>query len=132
MNILKGNIDRIKVSGDLSIVEVKVGELVFSIILIDTPESADFLKIKNDVRVIFKETEVILGVGDMSGVSLRNKIKGKVSHIESDALLSKVTIETEIGPITSVITTGAVKQLGIEKVILLSAMIKTNELMLSK
>ena len=132
MNILKGNIDRIKVSGDLSIVEVKVGELVFSIILIDTPESADFLKIKNEVRVIFKETEVILGVGDMSGVSLRNKIKGKVSHIESDALLSKVTIETEIGPITSVITTGAVKQLGIEKGILLSAMIKTNELMLSK
>ena len=60
MNILKGNIDRIKVSGDLSIVEVKVGELVFSIILIDTPESADFLKIKNEVRVIFKETEVIL------------------------------------------------------------------------
>lgn len=132
MNILEGNIENIKVNGDLSIVKVKIGKIVFSVILIDTPESADFLKIKNQVRVIFKETEVILGVGDMSGVSLRNKIEGEVSHIESDALLSKVTIQTEIGPVTSVITTGAVEQLSIKKGMHLTAMIKTNELMLSK
>lgn len=132
MNILEGNIDSIKVNGDLSIVKVKIGKIVFSVILIDTPESADFLKINNQVRVIFKETEVILGVGDMTGVSLRNKIEGKVSHIESDALLSKVTIQTEIGPVTSVITTGAVEQLSITKGMQLTAMIKTNELMLSK
>lgn len=132
MNILEGNIDSIKVNGDLSIVKVQIGKIVFSVILIDTPESADFLKINNQVRVIFKETEVILGVGDMTGVSLRNKIEGKVSHIESDALLSKVTIQTEIGPVTSVITTGAVEQLSITKGMQLTAMIKTNELMLSK
>lgn len=132
MNILKGNIESIKVNGDLSIVKVRTGKILLSVILIDTPESAAFLKIENQVRVIFKETEVILGVGDMSGVSLRNKIKGNVSHIESDALLSKVTIETEIGPVTSVITTGAVEQLSIIKGMQLTAMIKTNELMLSK
>ena len=132
MNILKGHIDSIKVNGDLSIVKVRVGSSVFSTILIDTPETAPYLFVDNEVKVIFKETEVILGVGDMSGISLRNKMKGKVSHIESDTLLSKVSIDTEMGTITSIITSNAVKQLQIVQDMELTAMVKTNELMLSK
>ena len=132
MNILKGHIDSIKVNGDLSIVKVRVGSSVFSTILIDTPETAPYLFVDNEVKIIFKETEVILGVGDMSGISLRNKMKGKVSHIESDTLLSKVSIDTEMGTITSIITSNAVKQLQIVQDMELSAMVKTNELMLSK
>lgn len=132
MNILKGHIDSIKVNGDLSIVKVRVGSAVFSTILIDTPETAPYLFLGNEVKIIFKETEVILGVGDMSGISLRNKMKGKVSHIESDTLLSKVSIDTEMGTITSIITSNAVKQLQIVQDMELTAMVKTNELMLSK
>lgn len=132
MNILKGHIDSIKVNGDLSIVKVRVGSAVFSTIVIDTPETAPYLQIDNDVKVIFKETEVILGVGDMSGISLRNKMKGRVSDIESDILLSKVSVETEMGKITSIITSNAVKQLQIVLDMELTAMVKTNELMLSK
>ena len=132
MNILKGQIDSIKVNGDLSIVKVKVGDVLFSTILIDTPETAPYLRKYNEVKVIFKETEVILGVGDMSGISLRNKMFGRVSHIESDTLLSKVTIETEMGKITSIITSNAVKQLQIVLGMELTAMVKTNELMFSK
>ena len=111
MNILKGKISDIRVNGDLSIVKVDIGNTIFSTILIDTPDTADYLKLDNEVRVIFKETEVILGVGDMSGISLRNKLVGEVSCIESDKLLSKVTINTSLGPITSIITSNAVKHL---------------------
>ena len=132
MNILKGKISSIKVNGDLSIVKVNLGHTTFSTILIDTPNTADYLKLDNEVSVIFKETEVILGVGDMSGISLRNKLVGKVSSIESDKLLSKVTVETDLGPITSIITSNAVAQLKIIEGLEVNAMIKTNELMLSK
>ena len=132
MNIIKGKISRIKVNGDLSIVKVAIGETTFSTILIDTPDTASYLKLDNEVNVIFKETEVILGVGDMSGISLRNKLVGKVISIESDRLLSKVTINTDLGPITSIITSNAVTQLKIVVGLEVSAMIKTNELMLSK
>lgn len=132
MNILTGHIANIKVNGELSIVKVKVGPVLFSTIVIDTPDTAPFLKPDNRVKVIFKETEVILGVGDMTGISLRNKMKGKVSDIESDTLLSKVTIETEIGEITSIITSNAVKNLKIILGMEITAMVKTNELMLSK
>lgn len=132
MNILKGKISSIKVNGDLSIVKVNIGKTTFSTILIDTPDTASYLKLENEVSVIFKETEVILGVGDMSGISLRNKLVGKVHSIESDRLLSKVTINTDLGPITSIITSNAVTQLKIVEGLEVSAMIKTNELMLSK
>lgn len=132
MNILKGHIDSIKVNGDLSIVKVRVGSVLFSTILIDTPETAPYLQLENQVKVIFKETEVILGVGDMSGISLRNKMQGKVCSIESDNLLSKVSIDTEMGKITSIITSNAVNQLKIVLGMEITAMVKTNELMLSK
>ena len=132
MNILSGKIASIKVNGDLSIVRVYVGSEIFSSILIDTPDTAEFLRVGNKVKVIFKETEVILGVGDMRGISLRNKLNGRVSSIESDTLLSKVSIETEVGLITSIITSNAVEQLNIKNNMDLTAMIKTNELILAK
>ena len=132
MNILKGKIEEINVNGDLSIVKIIVGKIRFSTIVIDTPETASFLQLNNSVKVIFKETEVIIGVGDMSGISLRNKLIGKVISIESDKLLSKLIIDTEVGEITSIITSNAVNQLKIKIGLDVTAMIKTNELMLSK
>ncbi len=132
MNVLKGNIESIDVNGDLSIVRVNVAGSVFSTIVIDTPETASFLKVKNEVKIIFKETEVIIGVGDMSGISLRNKMVGTVIRIEADILLSKLTMSTPMGNITSIITSNAVEQLKIKQGMEVTAMVKTNELILSK
>ena len=132
MNILKGIIKEIEVNGDLSIVRASVGDSIFSTIVIDTPETASFLRIGNEVSVIFKETEVIIGVGDMSGISLRNKLRGKVLRIDSDKLLSKLLMATEVGEITSIITVNAVRQLQIEKGMEVTAMVKTNEILLSE
>ena len=132
MNILKGHIAEIKVNGDLSIVRVNVGGSIFSTIVIDTPETASFLKLGNEVKIIFKETEVIIGVGDMSGISLRNKIVGTVSRIDADILLSKLTLTTDLGEISSIITSNAVEQLKIKLGMEVTAMVKTNELILSK
>lgn len=132
MNILKGNIESIAVNGDLSIVRVIVAGSVFSSIVIDTPETASFLKVNNEVKIIFKETEVIIGVGDMSGISLRNKMVGTVKSIDADILLSKLTLETPMGEITSIITSNAVEQLKIKPGMEVTAMVKTNELILSK
>jgi len=132
MNILKGHIVEIKVNGDLSIVRVNVAGSIFSTIVIDTPETASFLKLNNEVKIIFKETEVIIGVGDMSGISLRNKIVGKVSRIDDDILLSKLTLTTALGEISSIITSNAVENLKIKLGMEVTAMVKTNELILSK
>jgi len=132
MNSLKGKIEAVNVSGDLSIITIKVNKTNFSAIVIDTPETDPYLVKGNPVQVIFKETEVIIGIGSVEGISLRNKLFGEVISIASDNLLSKLVINTDVGKITSIITSNSVKRLKIEIGTKLTAMIKTNELMLSK
>ena len=132
MNILIGAIKEIEVNGELSIVRVDVNGNLLSTIVIDTPETAPFLKQGNPVRVIFKETEVIIGVGDMKGISLRNKFLGKIKVMKKDLLLSKITVDTAVGEISSIITSNAVDQLKLHEGMEVCAMIKTNELMLSE
>ena len=132
MNVLNGNIAEVRVNGELSIVRVDAAGHLLSCIVIDTPETADYLVVGEEVKVIFKETEVIIGTGSTEGISLRNKFRGKVVRIDSDILLSKLTIETPVGAITSIITLNAVAELGIREGSEVTAMVKTNELILSK
>jgi len=131
MNIFKGNIEAVNVNGELSIITIRVNSINFTAIVIDTPVTAPYLKQGNPIKVIFKETEVIIGIGSVEGISLRNKLFGKVLSIESDNLLSKLIIQTEIGEITSIITSNSVKRLKIKIGTEVCAMIKTNELLLS-
>lgn len=132
MNNLKGNIDAIRVNGDLSIVTIKVASTYFTAIVLDTPQTSDYLTEGKAINIIFKETEVIIGIGSVEGISLRNKLFGKVVSIESDILLSKLVLQTDVGLITSIITSNSVKRLKIVVGTELTAMIKTNELMLSQ
>lgn len=132
MNILDGVIEEIKVNGALSLAGVRVGDTRFTVIIIDTPDTVSYLKIGNTIHVIFKETEVIIGKGTGHLISLRNKLVGSVHDIQSGELLSKVMVDTSAGRITSVITTNAVQQLGLTKGCEVTAMIKTNEIMISE
>ena len=132
MNIITGNIESVAVNQALSLVKVSAGGLHFTTIVIDTPETAPYLVPGNTVKVIFKETEVILSPNANCKISLRNQIPGKIIRIDSDKLLSKLVIDSVVGKITSIITTNAVNQLGLEEGKDVFAMIKTNELMLSE
>lgn len=132
MNVLKGEIESVTVKNSLSLVKIKVGSFHLTSIVIDTPDSSPYLKIGNRINAIFKETEVIIGKGREHPISLQNKITGTIDAIESGDLLSKVSLETEIGEIVSVITSNAVNQLQLVKGSEVTAMIKTNEVMLSE
>jgi molybdate transport system regulatory protein len=131
MNSLEGTIDTIKVFQNLTHVRVRVQDHYFSTVVIDTPETASYLTVGHPVKVLFKETEVVIGRGDLSQISLQNRIEGEVKTVDKGGLLSKIMIQTQIGDIGSIITTNAVNQLEIIPGSIVTAMIKTNELMLS-
>ena len=131
MNRIPGSIKNIQVSGRLSIVQVQAGEILLSAIVIDTPETAEWLRKDKDVELVFKETEVIIGVGVNHSVSLQNRIEGTISNIQESALLSKVMIETAVGTICSVLSTSGVHFLKLMQGMHVTAMIKTNEIMIS-
>ncbi|MDP4285282.1 MAG: TOBE domain-containing protein [Bacteroidota bacterium] len=132
MNTLKGEIRSIKVNGNLSLVTINVSDIVFKTIVIETPGTASYLKTGNNINVIFKETEVVIGKGLEHFVSLQNKLSGNILQIENGKLLSKLTIETPVGNIVAIITLDAVLQMQLQEGETITAMIKTNEIMLSE
>ena len=132
MNIFKGKITFIKASGSLSLVEVDVDGVFFKSIIIETPDTAAWLVNGHEINVIFKETEVVIGKGLQHTVSMQNKIPGEIFQIDNGALLSKITIGTTVGKIVAIITYNAVQQMQLEVGETITAMIKTNEIMLSQ
>ena len=132
MNNLKGKIETITVQGKMSLVRVKSDQILFTAIVIDTPESASYLKEGNTVNLIFKETEVIIGKGTEFSISLQNRIVGKLKFIRNGSLLSKLVVNTELGEIASIITSNAVNDLGLQVGDEVTVMVKTSEMMLSE
>ncbi|MEL7005296.1 MAG: TOBE domain-containing protein [Bacteroidota bacterium] len=132
MNTIKGEITAITVKGSLSLVNVNINDIKLSAIIIDTPDTAPYLQVGKNVNVIFKETEVILTTDGDPQISLQNRLPGNIESIEEGSLLSKVVLDTQAGVITSIITTNAVNQLKLKRGYRATAMIKTNEMMLSE
>ncbi|WP_111706617.1 TOBE domain-containing protein [Lutibacter citreus] len=132
MNVLKGNIHKLTVSNNLTLVSTKVNNIEIFAIVIDTVNSAPYLQEGNAIDVLFKETEVIIGIGETNELSIRNQFIGKIESINSNELLSKLVIKTSVGYINSIITTHSLKRLNLEIGTLVTAMVKTNEIMLSE
>ncbi|MGO3182139.1 MAG: TOBE domain-containing protein [Aequorivita sp.] len=131
MNIINGQITSITTSGSLSKVEVTSGKFHFKTLVIDTSETADYLQLGNNVKLLFKETEVAIGTGDLSNISLQNRISGTIKKLEVGDLQAKVTLNTKIGLVKSIITADAAGQLNLKEGMVATALIKTNEVMLS-
>lgn len=132
MNVLAGVIAEVKVQGNLSLVHVMSGTLRFTAIATDTPDSAPYLTEGQEVKVLFKESEVIVGKGYDHQISLQNKFPGYIVAIHAGEILCKVSISTAAGLVNSIITCNAVQQLSLIVGSEVTAMIKTNEMMLSE
>ncbi len=131
MNRLKGNIEDIKIEGSLSLVSLNCGGTILKSIVIETPTSAPYLKIGNTVQLIFKETEVVITKDTELNISMQNKLKGKITTIENSKLLSEITFTSVKEELSAIITSDAVFQLQLSVGDEITALIKTNEIMLS-
>ena len=132
MNTLPGKIIELNEEGKLTIVKVKVQGSVFTSIVINEGNTSEYLRVGYPIHVLFKETEVIVGVGENLQISLRNQLPGRITNIDRSNLLCKLAIDTNAGLIKSMITRNAVESLGLVEGKQVVAMIKTNEILLSQ
>lgn len=130
MNTITGHITKITADGSLRLVEVQAGDSTFKAIYIEN--DADHYQEKDEVNLHFKETEVALATQKLPQISLQNQIEGTILEIEKNQILCRVVIETAQGPISSIITAASADRLNFSKGNTAVAMIKTNEIMLSK
>ena len=132
MNQLSGKIENIETENSLSFVSIKVGPTTLFAIVMETLHNSPHLKIGNPIQVIFKATEVIISTGLVDHISLQNPLAGKIYTIESGLLMSRLLLKTEIGMLISVIPTISVNQLELKVDSEITAMIKSNNLILIK
>lgn len=131
MNTLYGQITAIETSGTLSLVAVAIGTLTLKSLVVNTPHSANYLKVGHAVQVNFKAMEVIVGKGNDFPISLQNKIPGQIIDLATGTLLCKLSIATAAGNLSAIIPADAVRVLALQEGEAVTAMIKMNEVMLS-
>ena len=130
MNSIPGTISHIDAADGLSIITVDVYDGRISAIVIDTPDTADYIRIGNQVNALIKETEIIIGLGLDPGVSVRNKLKCRISQIERGNLLSKVQLSFNGADLHSIIPSSAIDDLNLVEEMDVVALVKINEVML--
>jgi molybdate transport system regulatory protein len=78
------------------------------------------------------ETESSLEVKRLK-ISARNRLKGKVTHVEKDGLMAKVKVEITVpATVTAMISKEAVEDLGIKVGDQVEAVVKATEVMIAK
>ena len=132
MNATTGHITHIESTTHLSVVTVQLSETIsVKIIVVETPETASYLKLQQQVQVYFKETEVIIAQPNACISSIENKIPATIASIHNGSLLSTVSLKTSIGNIKALISTPAIHSLNLAPQQEVTALIKMNEIMLS-
>ena len=130
MNNISGQISHIQAEGSFRLLEIQSLSNTFKVIIIDNGNE-EYQK-GDELRLLFKETEVAIATKKLPEISLQNQLEGIIESIESDQILSRLIIQTIHGPIASVITTSSVRRLQLALGHQVVAMVKTNEIMLNK
>ncbi|HTI12208.1 MAG TPA: TOBE domain-containing protein [Puia sp.] len=133
MNILSGNITDITTEDEISLVKVDAAGTTFTAIVIDTPVRSAYLTKGAPVRLLFKETEVMIATPAPLAISVQNRIRCQIKNIKSGKILCELTLglEGSDSEIRSIITLNACKQLALQTGDNVIALIKTNEVSLS-
>lgn len=131
MNKLIGQIVAIDCNHHMSLVDVAVGNDIFTATLLETPATEAKLKVGNPVTLLFKETEVSVAKNLSGLISLRNRAAVTVRSIERGDILSAVVLDYADKMLTAVITTRGVHRLELAIGDEVEALIKANEMVIS-
>jgi molybdate transport system regulatory protein len=83
------------------------------------------------VRVLVKSTEVSLATGRLNGISIRNRLPGRVVGIAAGEAMAAVKISIDGGELTAAITREAVDELGLAGGSPVVALVKSTEVSLA-
>ncbi|MGA1939256.1 TOBE domain-containing protein [Arcobacter sp. YIC-310] len=133
-NQIIGKVDKI-VSNEVNaniIIVPKSGHELFANIAYEALVSLNIKK-GDEVTAIFNSNNILLSTSEDIVISARNRIKGTIKSITKNSTNSEVIIDiSENETITSIITTGAVKNLNLEVGKTVYAYIKSNDIMVGK
>ena len=136
MNTLNGKITTITTEQTISLVKVLADGHTFHSLVLDTPAGSPWLKEGAPIRLLFKETEVMIALPPAPGsslqISVRNQLPCRIIAITTGAILCELALAlTPATTIKSIITRSACEALHLEENLDVIALIKTNEVSLA-
>lgn len=131
MNKLPGKIICIETEGSIALVEVAVGELKLSASLLGNVEDLSCWYVNQDVQLLFNEMEVAIAKNLSGQISLRNRMPGKIVHLEIGKILTRILFILD-GNVTvsAVITSRSARALGLMLGDSIEGLVKSNEMTL--
>ncbi len=132
MNKLQGKIVNSQSSDNLSIIHVDVDGDIFSSIVLEGKKGPSNYKLKDNVTLLFKETEVGIAKNLSGMISLRNRFQSRIKKIDKGPILAKVAMKYKDQIIESVISTQSAEQLTLKEKDDVEWLVKTNEVTLMK
>ena len=133
MNKLNAAIVEIETSGNLSRIDLMLDEKIpISAVVIETADTATYLRINKSVHVLFKETEVMLSTDPKTAISVVNRIPGKITDLKIGDLFCEVRLHSPAGEITAVISKIAWERWPMNLGDDVIALVKINEIMLQE
>ena len=133
MNNLCGKIKHIINSEYLSEVSIELeNNSIFNIFLVETPQSASYLKPGQKIQLLFKETEVIISKNLMPEISIQNQLKAEIIEIKPGKILSEILLKSAVGKITSLLSSTLLQQMNFAESQEVLILVKSNEIMLSE
>jgi molybdopterin-binding protein len=130
MNQLTGTIAHIEAQAHLSLVQVTVANHTLQALLVETPQTAAYLRVGQSATLLFKETEVLLAPAPFAGsISVPNQLPAVVKSIEQGKLLSRVWVDFSGNRLSALVLTSVLQQMPLEPEQAVVLLIKANEIM---
>lgn len=130
MNQLNAVITSIETEAHISLVTLQATGITFSTLVIDTPASATYLHVGNEVVMVFKETAMSVAKNMTGGLSIRNRFPATVTAVDSGSVLTAVTLNFNSITLRAVITTRSANNLLLAVGDKVEGLVKTNDVSL--
>ncbi|MEO2071307.1 MAG: tobe domain protein [Zunongwangia sp.] len=133
MNKLPGKIKHIKNSEYLSEVTIALeNNAMFNVFLVETPQTASYLKPEQKINLLFKETEVIISKNLTPEISIQNQLKAEIIEIKPGKILSEILLKSAVGEIKSLLGSTLLQQMNFAESQEVLILVKANEIILSE
>ncbi|MDN0084923.1 TOBE domain-containing protein [Crenobacter sp. SG2305] len=130
MNRLPAIVSGVTACDGIALIDVRVGELGCTAMLVGEPTPADRYPVGRLVTLAFKELEVSLAKRLSGEISLRNRLPCRVTALHQGALLTRVDLLFGHYPLSALITSRSAQQLTLAPGDEVEALIKANEMTL--
>lgn len=131
MNKFIGHITKIISEGSISKVCVDLGQnILLQTVVIDTPETANYLKPNSVVEVMFKSTEVIISTSE-NNTSICNSISATVAEVRLGKLFSRIQLSSVLGDILCIGSAEQWKNLNLTEGSKVYALVNFHEILLA-